>query len=98
MEESSVDHYLAIDKFLNYLVFLYVKGSPMVVAMVGASQLNSLSTTFNKVSLDLVYIPMILKWKSLKGVNALSPMKFWNFGLDLSFAKLFAVKVEITAI
>jgi hypothetical protein len=28
---------------------------------VGASQLNELSTAFNKVSLDLVYVPMILK-------------------------------------
>lgn len=83
---------------MNYLVFLYVKGSPTAVAMVGASQLNELSTVFNKVSLNLVYVPMILKWKSSKGVNALGPMKFWNFGLDLSFAKLFAIKVQITAI
>jgi hypothetical protein len=72
---------------------IHEKGRAVVVAMVGAPQGHELSTTLDKVSLDLVYIPMILKRKSYKGINVLCPLEFWNFELDRGFPKLFIVKV-----
>ena len=65
----------------------------MAVAMVEAPQGNELFTALNKVSLDLVYVPMILKRKTLKGIYALRPMELRNFELDLGFAQFFVVKV-----
>jgi hypothetical protein len=93
LEEGSVDHYSAINRFLNHLVFVYIKGAPTAVAMVRASQGIKLSATLDKVSLDLVYIAMILKRKSLKGVDVLRSMEFGNFEFDISFAQPFAIKV-----
>jgi hypothetical protein len=86
LEEGSVDHHLAINRFLNHFVFVYVKRTPMAVAMVGAFQGNELSTALDKVGFGLVYVTMVLKRKSLKGIDALGPMEFGDFELSLSFA------------
>jgi hypothetical protein len=86
LEEGGVDYYLAINRFLNYFVFVYVKRTPMAVAMVGTSQGNELLTVLDKVGFDLIYVAMVLKRKSLKGIDALGPIEFGNFELDLGFA------------
>jgi hypothetical protein len=70
----------------------------MAVATVGASQGNELSTALDKVGFGLVYVTMILKRKSLKGIDALCPLEFWNFELDRGFAQLLTIKVNITAL
>ena len=93
LEEGSVNHNLAVDGFLNRLPILHVKGRAMVVAMVGAPQRNELSTALDKVSPGPFFVSMILKGKSLKGIDALYPMEFGNFELDCGFAKLSIIKV-----
>jgi len=57
----------------------------IVVVIVGASQGNELSTALDKVGFSLSYIAIILKRKSLKGINALGPIEFKDFKLSLSF-------------
>ena len=99
LEEGSVNHDPAVDGFLNGVpILIHEKGRAMAVAMVGASQGHELSTALDKVSRDPVDVPMVLKRKSLKGIDALCPLEFWNFELDRGFAQLLTVKVKIAAL
>jgi hypothetical protein len=94
LEEGSVNHDPAVDGFLNGVPhFIHEKGRSMAVAMVGAPQGRELSTALDKVSLDPVYVPMILKRKSLKGIDALCLVEFGDSELDRGFAKLSIVEV-----
>jgi hypothetical protein len=82
LEEGSVDHDPAIDRYSNRLIILHEKGRSMVVAMVGASQGHELSTALDKVSPNPLFVPMILQRKSFKSVNALRPKEFGKLNLD----------------
>jgi len=64
------------------LILIYKKGKAIAIAIVRASQLHELLIILNKVSYNLVNVLIILKRKSLKGINALCPLEFWNFELD----------------
>ena len=87
LEEGNVNHNLAVNRFLNKVpILIYKKGRAIAVAIVRASQLHKLLTTLDKVSCNLVNVFIILKRKSLKGIDALCLLEFWNFELDQGFA------------
>jgi hypothetical protein len=99
LEEGSVNHDPAVDRFLNRVsILIHEKGRAIAVAMVEASQSYKLLTVLDKVSCDPVDISMILKRKSLKDIDMLCLLEFWNFELDQGFAQLLTVKVNITAL
>jgi len=93
LEESSINHNQAVNRFLNRLPVLYVKGRAIAAAMISSPQRNELSAALDKVSPSLFFVSMILKGKSLKGIDALCPVEFRDSELDRGFAKLSIVEV-----
>jgi hypothetical protein len=58
---------------------------------------DKLSTALNDIGLNLLFVLVVLERESSKGVDAFRPAEFWNGEVDKSYAKSFAIKVEILA-
>lgn len=67
------------------------------VTMASTNQGDELSTTFNKVRLNLVFISTVLERESRKGVDALRPAELWNDKLDIGLTERLAIEIEIRA-
>ena len=82
MEKDPIDHDPAIDGYLDRLPFAHVEGISSVLTMVNAHQGHKLSTTFDEMCLDLMFVRMILERKGVKRADPLCHAELQNGKLN----------------
>lgn len=83
------------DVELDRSIFLYEKGLALVVILVCPHQRNNFSTASDHFRLRCAYILVVLKWEGFQGVDPLRPTVFRDGKLYQSFAKIFAVEIQL---